>query len=221
MRLTQRLGAILATVLVLSVGLIVLLSLLVTDDMGTLSTLLDNSGLRQLASILIRIVFITVALTIFIGFFNLIGVHVRRVVQRDGGWLNSLVLVISFIATIFLHLIYVKSPAPNPSTLLLEDVQIAIESSLAALLFFALVYGAYRVLAIRMSWGRVLFLISMLVVLAGAVPLIENNPFTTMSQWLQTIPVNAGIRGILIGIALASIVAGIRVLIGQDRSYRE
>jgi len=38
---------------------------------------------------------------------------------------------------------------------------------------------------------------------------------------MLSVPVSAGARGILLGIALAITVAGVRVLIGQDRSYRE
>ena len=37
----------------------------------------------------------------------------------------------------------------------------------------------------------------------------------------MTVPVNAGASGILLGIALATVVAGVRVLIGQDRTYGE
>ena len=36
----------------------------------------------------------------------------------------------------------------------------------------------------------------------------------------MTVPVSAGARGMLLGIALATVVTGLRVLLGQDRSYR-
>ena len=34
------------------------------------------------------------------------------------------------------------------------------------------------------------------------------------------IPVSAGARAMLLGIALGMVVAGVRVVLGQDRSYR-
>jgi hypothetical protein len=37
----------------------------------------------------------------------------------------------------------------------------------------------------------------------------------------MAVPVSAGARGILLGIALATVVIGVRALIGQDRSYRD
>jgi hypothetical protein len=100
-------------------------------------------------------------------------------------------------------------------------VQVAIESSLAGLLLFALVYGAYRTLRKRVSGWGLLFMIALLVVLAGALPLANLAPVAALRDWLMSVPVSAGARGILLGIALATVVTGVRVLIGQDRSYRE
>jgi hypothetical protein len=40
-------------------------------------------------------------------------------------------------------------------------------------------------------------------------------------DWLMSVPVSAGSRGILLGIALATVVVGVRAMTGQDRSYRE
>ena len=59
----------------------------------------------------------------------------------------------------------------------------------------------------------------LLIVLIGAIPGLGD--IGRVSNWLMAIPVSAGARGILLGIALATIVTGVRVLIGQDRSYRE
>ncbi len=105
--------------------------------------------------------------------------------------------------------------------LLLEDVQVAIESALAGLVLFALVYGAYRIMSRRVSWGNFLFILSLLVILIGALPLRETAFIADVRAWLLAVPVSAGARGILLGIALATVVTGVRVLIGQDRAYRE
>jgi hypothetical protein len=57
--------------------------------------------------------------------------------------------------------------------------------------------------------------------LIGALPLPGLSLMAGLRDWLMAVPVSAGARGILLGIALATIVTGVRVLIGQDRSYRE
>jgi hypothetical protein len=109
----------------------------------------------------------------------------------------------------------------STSLLLLDTAQVSIESALAGLLLFALVYGAAGVMHRRGVWSGGLFVLVVLIILIGALPLRATSVFTTLRDWLMNVPVNAGARGILLGIALATLIAGVRVLIGQDRSFRE
>ena len=111
--------------------------------------------------------------------------------------------------------------SPAPSTILFETIQVSIESALAGLVFFALVYGAYRLMRRRVSGAGILFTVILLALLVGSLPLPELGLLASFRDWLVAVPVSAGARGILLGIALATVVAGVRVLIGQDRSYRE
>ena len=89
------------------------------------------------------------------------------------------------------------------------------------MLFFALVYGAFRILRDGVTPQKALFVATVLVVLVGALPLAALAPVQQVTDWLVQVPVNAGASGILLGIALATIVTGIRILIGQDRTYGE
>jgi hypothetical protein len=57
--------------------------------------------------------------------------------------------------------------------------------------------------------------------LVAALPIAGLEPLRDIGAWLYAVPVSAGGRGILLGIALATLVTGVRVLIGQDRSYGE
>ncbi len=100
-------------------------------------------------------------------------------------------------------------------------MQVSVELALAGLVVFALVYGAFRLLRRRVTWSGVLFIIALLIVLIGALPLAQITLLRDVRDWLMAVPVSAGARGILLGIALATVVTGVRVLIGQDRSYRE
>jgi hypothetical protein len=43
----------------------------------------------------------------------------------------------------------------------------------------------------------------------------------SVRAWMLQVPASAGARGLLIGIALGSLVTAVRVIIGQDRAYRE
>lgn len=212
-----RFGAIIPTALTISFGFLVLLGLLVGDNLGALSVVVRQYGIRELALICLQITAITIALTIILGILNLLSVHVRRVVTRGGGFIYSLVLLLSFGTVIALRV----TGNREWETFLLENVQIPIESALAGLLLFALVYGAATVTRRRVTWSSLLFVLVIVIVLIGSVPLAVFQPVAEVNAWLLSVPVNAGARGILLGIALATVVAAMRVLIGQDRSYRE
>lgn len=209
-----RLGAALASVLTISVGLIVILGLLLPDNLDTAGGL--ATATQDMTDILLQIVTITVALTIIAGILNLLTVHASRIIRRGRGAIYSLVLLVSFLAVLISYV-----AEPDDSLVLLETVQFSVESALAGLVLFALVFGAYRTMYERVTWARLLFILVVMVVLIGALPFANADGFRNLRDWLLEIPVSAGARGLLIGIALATVVTGVRVLVGVDRSYRE
>ncbi|MBE2271037.1 MAG: hypothetical protein IAE80_22560 [Anaerolinea sp.] len=202
----RRLIAALATAIAMGFGILTLWGLLVNGGVVT-----------SLANILLQLVVLTAAVTILIGILNLIGVHFGRVRQRERNWGYSVIVILTTTLVIALWLL----DADAATMMLLENVQVAIESALAGLILFALVFGAYRLLRRRVTWSGVLFTVSLLIILIGALPLRETAVLADVRRWLLAVPVSAGARGILLGIALATVVTGVRVLIGQDRSYRE
>ncbi len=212
----MRLSSVLATTITIVIGLITLLGLLIGDGAGVLTTLVTSFGIRSLADLFLQIAMITIALTILIGILNLLTVHIGRITQRRKGALYSVILILSFVLVIGTYFVQRAT-----SLLLLDTVQVSIESALAALVLFSLVYGAATLLRRRASIAGVLFLAVVLIMLLGALPIDGVDRVTVVRDWLNAVPVNAGIRGILIGIGLATLVAGTRILIGQDRSYRE
>ncbi len=202
----RRLGTTVATAIAIGVGLL------------SIWGLLSGSGVVfNITNVMLQLVVITVAVTILIGILNLFGVHIRRITRRSGGWVYSIALVISAAAVLILWLLGER----ETNNMLLETVQVSVESALAGLVVFALVYGAYRLMRRRVTWSAVLFTVVLLIVLLGALPLPQAGLLRQARDWLMAVPVSAGARGILLGIALATVVTGIRVLVGQDRSYRE
>ena len=180
-----------------------------------------NSGVMPtglLARIFVRLAVVTLAFAIIVGIVNLFIVNVQRTMFGEtlSAKVNSAVVLLMFILGII-------APVVNPGLgdYLLEDVQTTLESSLAALIFFALVYGAFRMLKHKVTASAVLFIVTVEVVLIGALPVAAFDPVRQFTDWLFNVPVNAGARGILLGIALATLITGLRVLIGQDRSYGE
>lgn len=217
MRRGIRLNVILFTAVVTGIGFLTTAGLIVQGfeaDFG-----IDLTLLTVIAQVFIRLAVITTAMTILIGIFNLLYVHLRRILGRDDNptsvstRLNSLVLIVSFGAGIV-------TAGTDIGDVLLNDVQLAIESALAGLLFFVLVWGGMHVLRRDLSLNRFLFVLSMLMALLLALPW-GFTILTDIQEWFMRVPVGAGARGILLGIGLATLITGVRVLIGQDRSYGE
>lgn len=208
-----RIGAALSTAVAIGFGILTVIGLLVGRDTPLFGTLVD---------ILLQVVSITTAITVLIGIVNLFSVHLLRVSQRDRGWGYSLLLAISTLLVILLVVLERAGVlGGGPSAILFETVQISIESALAGLVLFALVYGAYRLTRRRMKWTTALFVFVLLLLLLGTLPLAGLGPLTSIRNWVMAVPVSAGARGILLGISLGIVVTGVRVLVGQDRSYRE
>lgn len=218
------LSGILASVVAIGFGLIVLLGLVIGEDLGVFYTILNNDlfSVQSITNLLLQITVIAIAVTILLGVVNLLQVHLGRIRRRRGGWLYSIVLVLSTLTVIVLTILEragILSNDPPLTTLLLENIQVSIESALAGLLLFALVYGAYRVLHRRFDGWRLLFVVTLVFFLVSALPGLGF--LAAFRDWLAQVPVSAGARGILLGIGLATVVVGVRVLAGQDRSYRE
>ncbi len=201
-----RLGSALATAIAIGFGLLTVWGLLAGE--GAVFTITNN---------LLQLTVITVAVTILLGILNLFSVHLRRIFRGARGWFYSLALLISAGAVLVLWLLGYQ----DTNNMLLNTVELSVESALAGLVVFALVYGAYRMMRRRVTWGSILFTVVLLVILIGALPLPQVALLADVRNWLLAVPVSAGARGILLGIALATVVTGVRVLIGQDRSYRE
>lgn len=184
---------------------------------GLLIALLLGGQLSSVANFLLQIAMITVAVTILIGILNLIAVHGGRLLRRRRGWVYSLFLLVSLFGVIALRV----TGQNETSQTLLETVQVSVEASLGALVLFALVFGAYRLMRRRVTISGMIFTLVVVIVLIGALPMTLVAPITAVRDWLLAVPVSAGARGLLIGIALATVVTGMRVLTGQDRSIRE
>jgi hypothetical protein len=212
----HRLVNFLATVTVISTGLVMLIGL-VSKPGTTPATLAD---------LVIRLVAVVAAVSVLIGILNLISVHMGRFVRSEHGWPYSIVTLVCMLAVIVLRILdradiwSGELEGEQISERVFEAVQVSLESALAALVLFFLVYAAYRLLRREVTIGRVIFSVTVIIVLLGWIPLDDTKALADIWDWLVEVPVSAGARGILIGVALGTVTAGVRVLLGQDRSVR-
>jgi len=229
----RRLAELLATVVAMSAGFIMTLALLYDGIfVGPIADIMTASGteavLRGVIPAATRIIQVTATLAIVTGLINLLVVHLTkafRVRQYGFNAVWSLLLVVCAVGVILIAALETTgrlAPPPDASSyssVLRGSVQFSVEASLAGLLAFSLVYGAFRFSQRHFDLPGVVFLVALILNLLfqAGLRLPIFDPVVNTQQLI----VGAGANGILLGIALATVVAGMRVLLGQDRSYRE
>ena len=210
-------------------GNAIIASLTIAVALITIFGLLDegDTPVSDIASLLLQMAAITIALAVIIGIVNLWIVHLRRLFGRQGGALYSLITLLS---AIFVTVVYILDEAEmwqgdlegeQLSPVLFDALQISIESALAGLIAFFLVYAAYRMMDKRFNWIGAIFLTAVVIVLLGWLPFKDVSVFSDAREWVMQYPVLAGSRGLLIGIGLGTVIVAVRTLTGYDRAYRE
>lgn len=216
-----RLGAALSVSLVSGLALVTIFGLLASED----------SGLAIVSDFLLQFVAVIAAFAVLVGVLNLlVFVHLSRFFRAEGGPINVLYSFCTIVSAIVVILAYymdrseqwsgdLKGEELSPR--LFNVLQITLESALAGLIFFFLVYAAYRLMHKSYTWSNVLFIGALLIVLLGWLPVSGLSDLADVREWLLKVPVTSGARGLLIGIGLGTVVIGIRVILAHDSIYRQ
>lgn len=199
-----------ATAIAIAVGLIVLAGYFV-----------PLAILQQIRFQLLDWAIIVVGFAAIVGIINLLLVHYKRFRTSGPGHDSlSLVVILAFAATLVVGLLFGPSSSPFQSVIL--KIQRPIEASLMAVLAITLAFACVRLFQRQRGTLAVVFLLSVVFFLllgSGILGTLGNIPVLgDLIGLFNRLPV-AGARGILIGIALGSLMAGLRILLGADRPY--
>jgi hypothetical protein len=178
-------------------------------------------ALAGLQSILLGWAAVVAAMAAIVGVLSLISVHGDKVRRRGKGSIYSAILLVGlFIAFIFG--LVPPGPAGPILSLLFKAIILPSQAALMALLAITLLYAAVRLLRRRPDLMSIVFLTSASLVLLGSatlpfgeIPILSN----WIRPWVTQVLALGGARGILIGVALGSLLTGLRVLFGADRPY--
>jgi hypothetical protein len=176
--------------------------------------------LGDMRAILLQWAIILAAFALLVGILNLMQAHWRKVTTKQPKAVYSLVVLASLVATLLVTAL--SGPAGKWSLWIYNNLQVPIEISLLAVLAIVLAYAAARLMRRRMTWYTGVFLVTVLLVLLSTAPLYligEVSLLNSLHSLIVDILAVAGARGLLLGVALGTIAAGLRVLMGADRPY--
>jgi hypothetical protein len=158
---------------------------------------------------------IVAGFALLLGLVNVVHVHGRRIADQEAGWPYSVVLLLAAL------LAWVPGVLPIDG---LKDALFAyilgpLGAALAALMLFVLVFAAVRILRVRKGIEAPVFLLVAGVVMLGSTPLAGRGWLAGFRDWLMRVPAAAGVRGLLLGVALGTVIAGLRVVLLAERPY--
>jgi hypothetical protein len=204
---------ILPTALAIAVGVFVLISVFAENP------LLDAIGIY-----FIDVAVIVATFVLFLGLINVLRVHARKIRERQPGSPYSFVLLVSLLIVLTVGLLSIPGRPSGPSQpavqWIFENIQAPIQASLSALLVFFIVTATYRLFRLR-NLESIVMLIVTLLVLAGQVTVGLVPVLPGLRDWIVEVPAMAGMRGILLGVALGAVLTGIRLLLGVERPYSD
>jgi len=199
------------TVIAMAIGVVVLLDLFV-----------DNVYLDMIGQTLVGWAIIVAAVALILGLINLLSVHFKRIGDRAEGWPYSIALILAMLAVAVPGLLDAAGPRNSLVAWIFANVQYPLQAAMFALLAFFIFTAAYRAFRLR-HWESTFFILAGVFVLLGATPLTDTlwSGFADIRAWILAVPAMAGARGIILGAALATVIAGTRILLGIDRPYAE
>jgi len=190
----------------IAAGLIVLLGYFFPDQLGSLRILLLDWAV------------LIAGMAVLVGIYNLAAVQMEKFRAGQKGGAYGALLVISLIMTFGFGLIL--GPENQYMRLTMDAIIVPVETSLMAILVVTLIYASIRLLRRRLDVMSVVFLATAVIFLILTMP----TPFgpvpgdQAMLGFLAMFS-GGGARGLLIGIALGTLLTGLRVLFGIDRPY--
>jgi hypothetical protein len=177
------------------------------------------AGLDLLRLTLTEWAVIIAGMAVLVGVFNLVLVQWGKIGTRQKGWGYSVILVVSLLGTALYGSI---AGLDNPIMKFTVDaVIIPVEASLLAILAVTLVYASIRLLRRRIDMMSVIFLITVVLFLLAIMPTLFG-PIPVVGELIigfTGMISRGGARGLLIGVALGTLLTGLRVLFGIDRPY--
>lgn len=176
-----------------------------------------NDVVDRVGGVLIEGAMVIGACALIAGVLNLLSVHGGRMARRDKKWPRSFVLLLSLFIVLGMGLAGITTPSFQ---WVFQYIYSPLQATIFSLLAFLIVTAACRALRVNGAEATVLLICSVFILIAqipGIARLWSYLPL--VRDWILGVPVTAGMRGLILGVALGSITTGLRVLFWTDSPY--
>ena len=152
---------------------------------------------------------------------SLVSAHWQKLRQKRSPEKYSILVIFGFLLT-FLFGLILGGPGNTGFQKVVTHFILPVEAGLLGVLAAGLIYAGFRLYRANRGWMTLVFGIStvlFLMLYSGIFTTGLDIPIVKESLGiLQRLP-DAGGRGIVIGLALGTIAAGVRILLGVDKPY--
>jgi hypothetical protein len=192
---------------------------IVSGTVVLLGYFLPSTLLSDLRNTFFTWFMILAAVALGIGVFYILRVNWTRLRSGTHGRVNSAILIAALLITAGITIF--SGLTSEFSAWVLDFILIPVEASLLAILTVLLISFLGRLFLRGFSATNLIFALTAIFVLTVSAVLywVDVPWIGEMRDWISQVWSVAGIRAILIGVALGAITTGLRVLLGSDRLY--
>lgn len=181
---------------------------------------------------------ILAAFALVLGAASLLGQHAQKIQRRARGWGYSAVCLAAFGLTLAAGMFKIGGPGGLGASVMADGGLFAwlytyvfspCDATMFSLLAFYVASASYRAFRVRNVEATIMLATAFLVLLGrtflgGVVTAWMPAPLEPLTvpnlvQWVLSVPMTAGKRAIMIGIALGIVSTSLKVMLGIDRSY--
>ena len=198
----------LPTIVAMLVGLLVLLGYL-----------LPIPFLPLLRDFFLRWATVLAAFALILAYLSLLRVHLIRLTRTRKNKFTSFLVIASAVGT--LVLVMVEGVEGKWTQQLLYGILVPGESALLALTAVTLIIAGMRIMRTRRTVGGIVFVIAAVIVLLTTVAYsFFPDILAVLRQGVDTLA-TAGMRGLIMGVALGVTLTGLRIIFGIDRPHSD
>ena len=168
------------------------------------------SPLREIRAVLLQWAMVLGGFAFLLAFLNLLRANLLRLQRKGRGRVPSAIIVLSAVGTVAIvgWELFTQGSIGVGSQRLVEAILIPGESALLALTSVTLLLAGLRVLRARKTVGGLIFIVVTLLMLIRTLPYV--GIVGNIAAWIERVLATAGVRGLLMGVALGTLLAGIR-----------